>query len=436
MKKLQVWRRRTALHTVAVSILAAGLMFSGCAKEETSAVIQDELTANAAVEEQKEILTGLALAKVNDGYMQEVIRDYEHQEAVAAAEREALERANNPYYDIMADETGRVPIIMFHNFVPEYKEGGDVKITTTLAEFRKLLERFYNEGYRSTSLDKFIKGEIDVPKGCKAVIFTFDDGRDTQYSMIENPDGTLSDNPNTAVAVLEQFYAEYPDFGLNGTFFLNMEFAGTFGTVGTLKERCQAMLDKGFELENHSYSHANLAVLGSAGSVAAEIGRNAKEFEDMFPGHKMTKLALPFGNTSKSYPEPVVAGNYEGYDYRNIGVMLVGAEPAKQMYLKDADPVKIRRILASGITPVECDMGWWLDNNMGGIPEYISDGNPDTISVPKEKLDLVDEEKIKALGKELVVVEPEPEPEQIPEQDPPDTPVDGSFDVNVEVKEQ
>lgn len=317
-----------------------------------------------------------------------------------AAERAAL--MANPYEDVPPDETGKIIIVMFHNFVEEYEEGGDKTITMMLSDFRSLLERFYNNGYRTASLSDFIDGSISVQRGAKPVIFTFDDGRSSQFSLIENADGSFSVKPETAVGVMMEFYKEHPDFGLNGTFFVNLSLKGTFGGTGTMSERLKALSDMGLEIGNHTYNHVNLTKSKTKEEIMMEIGRNAKTLEEL-TGAKMSALALPYGNNvQEDFREYLETGAFEGYEYHNKGVMLVGAEPAAQMYLKDSDPLRIRRVLASGIEQQDWDLNWWLAK-MDGEHEYISDGNPDTVTVPKDKLDMVDTDRLEVLGKELVV---------------------------------
>jgi peptidoglycan/xylan/chitin deacetylase (PgdA/CDA1 family) len=320
-------------------------------------------------------------------------------------EEEEFERLNNPYYHVIPDETGRVFCVMFHGFVREYT-GGDRSITTTLDEFRLLLERLYGYGYRTVSLTDFIEGNINIPKGTKPIVFTFDDGRASQFSFIRNEDGTFSDNPDTAVYVMEQFYREFPDFGLNGTFFLNLGFENTFGTVGTFSERVNAVINKGFEIGNHSYNHENLGRLNTPEEIMEAMGRNAKMLNEINPNHKMETLALPYGITNRELSEYIISGVFEGYEYHNKGIMLVGAEPAQQLYMKGADPARIRRVMASGMDPVDWDLTWWLDN-LRDTRIYISDGSPYTVTVPERFLNEVDTDKIEALGKRLVVIDNE-----------------------------
>jgi len=45
---------------------------------------------------------------------------------------------------------------------------------------------------------------------------------------------------------MEEFYEKHPDFGLKGTFYVNLGNS-TFEGAGTLQQRLQYLVDKGFE---------------------------------------------------------------------------------------------------------------------------------------------------------------------------------------------
>jgi len=61
---------------------------------------------------------------------------------------------------------------------------------------------------------------------------------------------------------------------------------------------------------------------------------------------------------------------------------------------KDFNPLSTHRVRASGINPVDCDLAWWL-KNLSREEQYISDGDPNTVTVPKKNEDKVDKDKLK-----------------------------------------
>lgn len=299
---------------------------------------------------------------------------------------------------VKPNEAGRIMVVMFHNFIEKY-EKGDKLYTTTFDDFRQLLETLYNADYRLINLNDYLNGHIDVPAGCIPMIFTFDDGTAGQFSLIEE-NGELKVNPDSAVGIMEEFNRTHPDFGLKGTFFVNLGNQ-TFGKTGTLEQRLQYLISKGFEIGNHTYSHINLKKEGkTAEIIQKEIGGNQKKMYELIPGYTFTSFSLPYGAPSTDLMEYVIKGEYEGTVYENKAIMEVGWDPAQSPFSVKFDPFSIHRVRSSGIEPVEADLAWWLEN-MKRSNEFVSDGDPNTVTVPESYADLVDQEKLG--GRKLVI---------------------------------
>ncbi|WP_265444108.1 polysaccharide deacetylase family protein [Acetivibrio straminisolvens] len=301
---------------------------------------------------------------------------------------------------VKPNEAGKIMVVMFHNFVesftPTSYDNGEY--TTTFSEFEKLLQSLYDNGYRLISMSDYLNNNISVPAGCIPMIFTFDDGTAGQFNLVEE-NGTLKANKKSAVGIMEEFYKKHPDFGLKGTFYVNLGNS-TFEGKGTLQERLKYLVDKGFEIGNHTYTHINLKNTTSAEKIQEEIGKNQKTIAELIPGYKMTTFSLPYGLPSKDLQNYVIKGVYDGVEYEHAAIMEVGWDPAHSPVSKDFNPLSTHRVRASGINPVECDLAWWIKNLSRG-EQYVSDGNPDTITVPAGKEDKIDKDKLK--DKELIV---------------------------------
>ena len=294
---------------------------------------------------------------------------------------------------VKPNEAGKVMIVMFHRFIEKY-ESGDMEYVTTFDEFRNLLQTLYDKGYRLISMKDFLNDNIDVPAGCVPMVFTFDDGTPGQFSLVEE-DGKLVVNKKSAVGVMMEFYEQHPDFGLEGTFYVNLG-GGTFeGGAGTLAEKLKYLIDLGFEIGNHTYNHVNLLNVKTAQEVQMELGANQKRMEELVPGYKMETMALPLGNSTgdKSLRNYLVQGEYEGAKYQNLILLGVGADPTVTPININYGSLYTPRVRASGLKKVEMDLSWWLDN-ISRSQEYVSDGNPDTITVPEEKKDEIDVSKL------------------------------------------
>jgi peptidoglycan/xylan/chitin deacetylase (PgdA/CDA1 family) len=275
---------------------------------------------------------------------------------------------------------------MFHNFVSEYKSG-DKYYTTTFTDFNKLLGTLYEKGYRLISMEDFLNNSINVPAGYIPMVFTFDDGTAGQFNMVEE-NGVLKANSQSAVGIIESFNKIHPDFGTKGTFYVNLG-DNTFPGKGTLQERLKYLIDEGFEIGNHTYSHIKLTKVKSADILQEEIGGNQKKMLELIPGYIMNTFSLPYGLPSKELQGYVAKGEYQGVKYDNKAIMEVGWDPTYSPVNKKFNPLSTHRVRAAGIKPVEADLSWWLEK-LTRNEQYISDGNPDTVTVPSEKQDSVD----------------------------------------------
>ena len=89
---------------------------------------------------------------------------------------------------------------------------------------------------------------------------------------------------------------------------------------------------------------------------------------------------------------PILArkGRWNGISYEHAGVMLVGAEPAPSPFSKAFKPGAVPRIRTSPADARDPLMGswYWLDDlKANPSRRYVSDGDPDTISFPRDRAD-------------------------------------------------
>lgn len=368
-------RKTGYIYKLSIMMITAALLLSGCGSDK----LNSGNDANGGIESSATAL----------------------QEAAATPQvTPSPEPSPSPNVDLSVvkpNEAGKIMVVMFHNFVETYKSG-DKDYTTTFDDFRKLLGTLYDSGYRLINFNDYLTNNIDVPAGCIPIVFTFDDGTAGQFNMVGDS-GKLATNPESAVGVMEEFNKTHPDFGLKGTFFVNLG-DNTFPGEGNVQERLKYLIDKGFEIGNHTYTHINLKKTTDADIIQEEIGGNQKKMYELIPGYKFNAFSLPYGLPSKDLQQYVVKGVYEGVEYENLAIVEVGWDPALSPVNPKYNPLSIHRVRASGIEPVEADLAWWLEQQKRES-QYISDGNPDTVAVPKEKEASVDVSKLN--GRKLVV---------------------------------
>jgi peptidoglycan/xylan/chitin deacetylase (PgdA/CDA1 family) len=276
---------------------------------------------------------------------------------------------------VKANELGQVPVLMYHQLLPD--GGGDFDLAPS--QFRKEIQRLWREGYDPIKASDLIHGTIDVPAGKTPVVLTFDDSTNNQLSF---KNGKL--DPNSAVGILEAFAAKHPGFRATGTFFvLRHPFTG--GGVSS-DQALRWLVSHGYELGDHTYDHKPLGTLSDA-DVESELVRGAQVIDRAEPGAKIVSMALPLGSYPKN-TKLAVSGSSGGRRYRFGGVFLVGANPSPSPFSTKFDPTNIPRIRTSPHPSFKYGSSWWLDllQKDPGL-RYVSDGDPDTIAFPASEQD-------------------------------------------------
>ena len=293
------------------------------------------------------------------------------------------------------NELGEIPVWMYHVI-------GETEAiwARTPDNFRADLQRFYDLGYRLVSLTDVINNNIDIPAGTSPMVFTFDDGHPSHFRLIKDAAGDLVIDPDSAVGIIMAFAEENPDMGTAATFFVN--FPNPFSQQDSwyTTEHRQWKLDKvvefGMEIGNHTWGHPHLnRDISSADQLVRELGAGQQWLEQMLPGYKMNSLALPFGSRPKEeWNHYVNAGVYEGVEYRHDVVLEVGSVPADPYNHVGYSPLKMPRVRASNFP--DGTVKDFLDRALDRLDttRYISDGDPDIITIPQSMADYLDEDSL------------------------------------------
>ncbi len=282
------------------------------------------------------------------------------------------------------NELGDILILMYHEIgSPE----GEWRRTPE--NFRRDLQTLYALGYRAVSLQDVVNNRIDIPAGTSPVVLTFDDGNRGNFNYLEI-NGDLQLDRDCAVAIMENFYRENPDFGLAATFYIY--WPNPFRQPQYLQTKLNYLVEQGFEIGNHTNTHANLSRI-SPEEIRRELALHLRETHKYLPGYKITSLSLPYG----AYPkEPLLAreGSHQGTSYQHEAVLLVGANPAPSPYHKKFNQFKLPRIKASEIKTDGVGMYDWLEYfEENPSRRYISDGETNCITAPLSLEDNLDRTK-------------------------------------------
>jgi polysaccharide deacetylase len=276
------------------------------------------------------------------------------------------------------NELGRVMILEYHKI--DYPEE---RWTRTPENFRRDLETLYARGYRLQSLNSLVEGRITVPAGTTPVVLTFDDSSAGQFRYLER-NGALEIDRNSGMGVLEAFIREKPDFGRAATFFVLPGAKppnNLFNQPAHEGRKLRWLVEHGYELGNHTLWHANLGKYDET-TVRAQLAEAQVWVQRHVPQYRLRTLALPHG----VYPREVgwaLAGTAKGTTYRHEAILMVAGGAAPSPFAKSFDPVRLPRIQA-----VEHDLRHWL-NHFERTPDdrYISDGDPDTLTIPTTRKD-------------------------------------------------
>ncbi len=303
----------------------------------------------------------------------------------AVEKQEKIEDKEIDLQKVKPNEAGQIMVVMYHGL-------GDTEKTyvRTRENFKEDLRLLYEKGYRPISLKDYINNEIDTEAGKTPVVFTFDDGNITDFNIIEE-DGEKKIDPESAIGILEDFNKKHEDFNLEATFFLYGE--NPFRQKELIDYKLKYIIDKGMDIGNHTKGHENLRSL-SAIDIQKTIAKNIDYIKGYLPKYDMNTLSLPYGARPKSEEKRkyLFKGSFDGTIYNNIGALAVGWKPEHSSIHKKFDYKYIHRVHGSS---EKFGIRYWLeyfDNNPN--KRYISDGDKDTVTVPENLKEVVDENKL------------------------------------------
>lgn len=299
------------------------------------------------------------------------------------------------YQDYKIDESGKVPIMMYHGI--HHKNNNDTQYVggnvdkdgyqRTTEAFINDLDFYYNNGYRMIRLTDYVDGKIDVELGKSPIILTFDDGLENNIKVIgEDEKGNIIIDPNSAVGILENFKEKYPDYNVTATFFVN---GNLFEQEKYNEKILKWLVNNGYDIGNHTYSHVNFSKVDSV-KTQEEIGKIYELLDNIIPEKYVNIVALPFGspyNLDHNNMPYIFDSTYNNKNYKTKSTLRVGWEAECSPYDKQFNPKFLKRIRAYDNNSKEFDIDMnfkLLENN-----RYISDGNIETIVIPKKKEDLI-----------------------------------------------
>lgn len=327
------------------------------------------------------------------------------------------------------NELGAIPVLMYHAFTTDRSVNDEW--TRNIDDFRGDLQWLYDHDFYVISVHDLLNDTISAPLGKHPVVLTFDDASARQFLFMQDATGTLVPDPQSAVGVMEEFFAKHPDFGHTAHFAVvpNNCFSKKDMPFNTWHEDCslklQWLVDHGYEVGNHTWTHENLRLVDGE-EVARQVGMAAQFIDERVSGigNMSTTLTLPFGEHPNSGTDGAsyLANGvwWEGEEWIINAMFEVSGGPTYSPASSWWDPMSITRF---NTDQASLDM-WFGIFERGEVPLYTSDGNPESVAIPDplpESLqNELDPDLIENSGKTLVVYEKEdrPEPTAIPELEP------------------
>ena len=171
-------------------------------------------------------------------------------------------------------------------------------------------------------------------------MLTFDDSTAGQFRYLVGEDGALTIDPDSAVGVMEAFYAAHPDFGRGGFFAVLPQGNFCFAWQGEEREdgpdstsaqqKLTWLLDNGYEVGNHTLNHSDLYDVDDD-TFRAEIGgRDRGAAGSMTRGRPPTswrcRSATTRTRTRQQHQRTWLRDGftYDGNDYQILGCLMVG----------------------------------------------------------------------------------------------------------------
>ena len=281
------------------------------------------------------------------------------------------------------NELGKIMVLEYHRLGDNEGEW-----YRSEANFRRDLETLYQHGYRPITMRQVAEGNIDVPAGTTPVVFVIDDSSLKQFYYL--PDGSI--DPGTMMGMWTAFQKQNPAWRGGATWCVlpGAEHPSNFWGEKKSKETPRAereatilkkvtfAVENGHEICNHTMWHAQLSKYPDA-FVQDQIGSGQDSIMHYLPAdYKIVTFALPLGLWPKNRSLAWRGTYRDGKTYSYETVLEVSGGPNESPYDVRYDGHSVNRVIAApGALDREIA---YFDKNPG--LRFVSDGDPETITVP------------------------------------------------------
>jgi hypothetical protein len=313
------------------------------------------------------------------------------------------------------NELGVVPILEYHVITTDPTQ--EAQFVRTKDDFIADLTWLYDHNFYIITVRELIENRISAPAGKYPVVLTFDDATSFQFSATKGADGKLVIDPDSAVGILEDFFASHPGFGHTALFAIIVNNCFAFpddSQMDICGDKLTWLAEHGYEIGNHTMNHMDLLDQDDE-TFMHEVGQAKLFIDEHVSGlaNLGDVLILPFGNYPDKDDHPDQREmlrngfEYKGETIKIRAAMMVGSNPVVSPASVAWDPIWIPRVQA-----FDESLAYWFDVfTSGGTVLYVSDGNPETITIPDPLPgylgDELDPDTIVAWGCDLIQYSPE-----------------------------
>ena len=145
------------------------------------------------------------------------------------------------------DYASGIPVVTYHQITNHQSA-----YSATPAKLQTDLQKLYDAGFFLIQPIDLEEGLARVPFNRRPIMITFDDGWEDNFRYITQSNGEQIIDPDCAIAIVNSFLDEHPDFGAGVTFFISWDKV-PFGNHS--EEKLNILLDMGHAIGNHSTDH-------------------------------------------------------------------------------------------------------------------------------------------------------------------------------------
>lgn len=301
------------------------------------------------------------------------------------------------------NEVGLIPIIMYHSIGEgswrphplRYDRRG---LNIAPDTFRKQLQMMHDAGWYPMNMRDVLTARLAVPAGKTPVVITFDDARGSQLRLL--PNGAV--DPNCAVGILDEFSRTHPDWPRRASFYVlprNRYNPVPFWQPGKERQKLAYLVNAGYEIGNHSTTHPFMTHM-SLDRLQWEVAECIRYVRSLEPRATMDTFCVPYGAMPRTPGgvEALLHGSQGGTTYRNRCLLEAWGGPAYPTTHRKFKATNVTRI---GTAPGEVERAIRELTLGRALHEYVSDGDPNTVTVPSWASGLVDSKRLE--GARLVV---------------------------------